>query len=171
MRGDLRAASRSADLLPGHFIPTGSGIGAGTWRLPPTGTGSASAELFDESGSLRYVVRANLVRSGEFPPAGMPEQGGFYEALANGEYAKRCLKVTIVPGGPGVNVPQLVASGAVDMGIGPNSFIVMNLANAHAPVRAVAAFMQKDPQVLLAHPDAGVVPTGRRPVGFRPWPS
>jgi len=33
------------------------------------------------------------------------EQGGFYEALATGEFAKRGLAVTIVPGGPGVNVP------------------------------------------------------------------
>ena len=84
------------------------------------------------------------------------EQGGFYEALANGEYEKRGLRVTIVPGGPGVNVPQLVASGAVEMGVGSNSFIVMNLAAEHVPVKAVAAFMQKDPQVLIAHPDAGI---------------
>jgi NitT/TauT family transport system substrate-binding protein len=84
------------------------------------------------------------------------EQGGFYEALANGEYAKRGLDVTIVPGGPGVNVPQLVASGAVEMGIGSNSFIVLNLSAEHVPVKAVAAFMQKDPQVLIAHPDAGI---------------
>jgi NitT/TauT family transport system substrate-binding protein len=84
------------------------------------------------------------------------EQGGFYEALATGEYAKRGLNVTIVPGGPGVNVPQLVASGAVEMGVGSNSFIVMNLAAEHVPVKAVAAFMQKDPQVLMAHPDAGI---------------
>jgi NitT/TauT family transport system substrate-binding protein len=84
------------------------------------------------------------------------EQGGFYEALADGEYAKRGLAVTIVPGGAGVNVPQLVASGAVELGIGSNSFIVMNLAQAEVPVRAVAAFMQKDPQVLIAHPDAGI---------------
>ena len=84
------------------------------------------------------------------------EHGGFYEALANGEYAKRGLDVKIVPGGPGVNVPQLVASGAVEMGIGSNSFVVMNLANEHVPVKAVAAFMQKDPQVLIAHPDAGI---------------
>ena len=84
------------------------------------------------------------------------EQGGFYEALANGEYAKRGLAVTIVSGGPGVNVPQLVASGAVEMGVGSNSFIVMSLASEQVPVRAVAAFMQKDPQVLIAHPDAGI---------------
>jgi NitT/TauT family transport system substrate-binding protein len=84
------------------------------------------------------------------------EHGGFYEALAEGEYAKRGLDVRIIQGGSNVNVPELVASGAVELGDGSNSFIVMNLANAHAPVKAVAAFMQKDPQVLLAHPDAGV---------------
>jgi NitT/TauT family transport system substrate-binding protein len=84
------------------------------------------------------------------------EHGGFYEALATGEYKKRGLDVTIVQGGPAVNVPQLLAAGAVDMGMGSNSFIVMNLADEQAPVKAVAAFMQKDPQVLIAHPDQGV---------------
>jgi NitT/TauT family transport system substrate-binding protein len=88
------------------------------------------------------------------------EHGGFYEALATGEYAKRGLDVRIVQGGPTVNVPELVASGAVEMGDGSNSFIVMNLVDAGAPVKAVAAFMQKDPQVLLAHPDAGIKSLG-----------
>jgi NitT/TauT family transport system substrate-binding protein len=84
------------------------------------------------------------------------EHGGFYQALASGEYARRGLDVKIVQGGPGVNVPQLLAAGSVDLGMGSNSFIVMNLAREQAPVQAVAAFMQKDPQVLIAHPDAGV---------------
>lgn len=84
------------------------------------------------------------------------EHGGFYQALATGEYEKRGLKVEIVQGGPGVNVPQLLAAGAVDMGMGSNSFIVLNLAQEKAPVKAVAAFMQKDPQVLIAHPDQGI---------------
>ena len=84
------------------------------------------------------------------------EQGGFYQALASGEYARRGLDVRIVQGGPGVNVPQLLAAGAVDLGMGSNSFIVMNLAQEGVPVKAVAAFMQKDPQVLIAHPDTGV---------------
>src|SRR5262249_20539222 len=54
------------------------------------------------------------------------EHGGFYEALATGEYAKRGLDVRIIPGGPTVNVPELVASHAVELGVGSNSFIVMN---------------------------------------------
>lgn len=84
------------------------------------------------------------------------EQGGFYQALATGEYAKRGLDVKIIQGGPGVNVPQLLAAGAVEMGMGSNSFIVLNLAQQGAPVKAVAAYFQKDPQVLLAHPGQGV---------------
>jgi NitT/TauT family transport system substrate-binding protein len=84
------------------------------------------------------------------------EQGGFYQALATGEYAKRGLDVKIVQGGPGVNVPQLLAAGQVEMGMGSNSFIVMNLAQEGVPVKAVAAFMQKDPQVLIAHDDPAV---------------
>ena len=84
------------------------------------------------------------------------EQGGFYAALAAGEYEKRGLKVTILPGGPGSNVPQLLATGAADLGVGSNSFVAMNIAENHVPVRAVMAVMQKDPWVLMAHPDAGI---------------
>jgi NitT/TauT family transport system substrate-binding protein len=84
------------------------------------------------------------------------EQGGFYQALATGEYKKRGLDVSIVQGGPGVNVPQLLATRAVEMGMGSNSFIVLNLAQEKAPVKAVAAYMQKDPQVLIAHPGQGI---------------
>lgn len=81
------------------------------------------------------------------------EHGGFYQALASGAYTKRGLNVEIKQGGPGVNVPQLLAAGAVELGMGSNSFIPMNLVAENAPVKAVAAFFQKDPQVLIAHPD------------------
>lgn len=81
------------------------------------------------------------------------EHGGFYQALANGLYEQRGLNVEIVQGGPAVNVPQLLAAGAVELGMGSNSFIPLTLAAENAPVTAVAAFFQKDPQVLIAHPD------------------
>lgn len=84
------------------------------------------------------------------------EHGGFYQALATGEYERRGLDVRIVQGGPNVNVPQLLAAHSVELGMGSNSFIVMNLAQRNIPVRAVAAFMQKDPQVLIAHPNTGI---------------
>ena len=81
------------------------------------------------------------------------EHGGFYQALASGAYERRGLNVQIIQGGPGVNVPQLLASGAVELGMGSNSFIPLNLVAEGAPVKAVAAYFQKDPQVLIAHPD------------------
>ena len=84
------------------------------------------------------------------------EQGGFYQALATGEFKKRGLDVTIKQGGPAVNVPQLLATGAIDMGMGSNSFIVLNLANEKVPVTAVMASMQSDPQVLIAHSNQGI---------------
>ena len=84
------------------------------------------------------------------------EQGGFYQALATGEYRKRGLDVSIIQGGPAVNVPQLLATGAIDLGMGSNSFIVLNLAQQKTPIKAVMATMQSDPQVLIAHPDQNI---------------
>jgi NitT/TauT family transport system substrate-binding protein len=80
------------------------------------------------------------------------EHGGFYEALAEGLYARRGLDVTIRAGGPDVNVPQLLAGGAADFGIGSNAFISLNLVQQKIPLRAIMAIFQKDPQVLMSHP-------------------
>lgn len=80
------------------------------------------------------------------------EHGGFYQALAEGLYAKRGLDVQIIQGGPDVNVPQLLAGGAADFGMGSNSFIALNLVKSNIPIRAVMAIFQKDPQVLMSHP-------------------
>jgi len=80
------------------------------------------------------------------------EHGGFYQALAEGLYAKRGLDVKIIQGGPDVNVPQLLAGGAADFGMGSNSFISMNMVKQGIPIRAVMAIFQKDPQVLISHP-------------------
>jgi NitT/TauT family transport system substrate-binding protein len=84
------------------------------------------------------------------------EHGGFYQALATGEYAKRGLDVEIIQGGPNVSIPTLLSTGAIEMGMGSNDFVVLNLAKEKAPVKAVAAYFQKDVQVLIAHPDVGI---------------
>ena len=84
------------------------------------------------------------------------EHGGFYEAQALGLYAKAGLDVKIMEGGPSVNVPQLLAGGAADFGIGSNGFIPLNMAREGVPVRAVMAVFQKDPQVLITHPRSDV---------------
>ena len=81
-----------------------------------------------------------------------PEHGGFYEAVAEGLYKQRGLDVVIHEGGPGIDNQQLIAAGAVDMAMGSNSFFSLNLVQAGAPVRAVMAAFQKDPQALMTHP-------------------
>jgi NitT/TauT family transport system substrate-binding protein len=111
---------------------------------------AACSPRADEPGADREVVRfATDWRA-------QAEHGGFYQALATGEYEKRGLDVRIIQGGPAVNVPQLLAAGSVEMGMGSNSFIPLNLVREGAPVRTVAAFFQKDPQVLMAHPGRGI---------------
>ncbi len=80
------------------------------------------------------------------------EHGGFYQAVAEGLYKKAGLDVVIHEGGPGIDNQQLIAAGAVDMAMGSNSFFALNLAQAGAPVRAVMAAFQKDPQALMTHP-------------------
>ncbi|MDQ0463506.1 NitT/TauT family transport system substrate-binding protein [Caulobacter ginsengisoli] len=84
------------------------------------------------------------------------EHGGFYQALATGEYAKRGLDVQIIQGGPNVSIPTLLSNNAVEMGMGSNDFVVLNMALEKRPVKTVAAFFQKDVQVLIAHPDVGI---------------
>ena len=80
------------------------------------------------------------------------EQGGFYQAKALGLYENAGLDVTIRGGGPGVNIPQLLGAGAIDFGMGSNSFIPLNMVRAGVPATAVMAAFQKDPQVLITHP-------------------
>ncbi|MCE9649565.1 MAG: ABC transporter substrate-binding protein [Parvibaculum sp.] len=80
------------------------------------------------------------------------EHGGFYQALAKGYYKDAGLDVTIQQGGPGVNVPQLLATNTVQFGMGSNSFIPLNVVVAKAGSKAVMASFQKDPQVLITHP-------------------
>jgi NitT/TauT family transport system substrate-binding protein len=80
--------------------------------------------------------------------------------VAEGLYAKRGLEVKIIQGGPDVNVPQLLAGGAADFGIGSNNFIPLNLVREGAKIKAVMAVFQKDPQVLITHPRPDVKSIG-----------
>lgn len=79
------------------------------------------------------------------------EQGGFYQAAARGFYADKGLDVTLIQGGPSVNVPQLLAANAIEMGLGSNAPIVLSMVQAGAKAKAVMASFQKDPQVLITH--------------------
>jgi NitT/TauT family transport system substrate-binding protein len=81
------------------------------------------------------------------------EHGGFYQALADGTYRKYGLDVTIVPGGPNVNNLILLPVGKLDFFMSANSLQSFDAVEHNIPTIAVAASFQKDPQVLIAHPD------------------
>src|ERR1700742_4869636 len=85
-----------------------------------------------------------------------PEQGGYYQALADGTYKKYGLDVTIVPGGPNVNNRILLPVGKIDFFLSANTLQSFDAVEQNIPTLAVAAMFQKDPQVLIAHPDQGV---------------
>jgi NitT/TauT family transport system substrate-binding protein len=80
------------------------------------------------------------------------EHGGFYQAVAAGLYKKEGLDVTIKMGGPQVNGMQLLAAGQTDCFMG---YDVQTLKAREQGVNAVtvASAFQKDPQVMIGHPD------------------
>ncbi|MBH1986439.1 MAG: ABC transporter substrate-binding protein [Burkholderiales bacterium] len=79
------------------------------------------------------------------------EHGGFYQAQATGLYARAGLDVTLKMGGPQVNLMQLLVAGQADCIMG---FDVQTIKawEQGIPAVNVAAFAQKDPAVLIAHP-------------------
>ncbi|MGQ0656019.1 MAG: ABC transporter substrate-binding protein [Betaproteobacteria bacterium] len=83
------------------------------------------------------------------------EHGGYYQALATGLYAKYGLDVTVRPGGPQMNNPQLLAAGAIDFSMGSDSFNGLNFVRNNIPLVVVASIFQKDPRVLIAHAGQG----------------
>ncbi|MDE2368070.1 MAG: ABC transporter substrate-binding protein [Burkholderiales bacterium] len=80
------------------------------------------------------------------------EHGGFYQAQAEGLYKQAGLAVTLRMGGPQVNGLQLLAAGQVDCFMG---YDVQTMKAHEAGVAAVtvAAAFQKDPQVMIGHPE------------------
>jgi NitT/TauT family transport system substrate-binding protein len=84
------------------------------------------------------------------------EHGGFFQAVADGTYKKYGLDVTIVSGGPNINNRILMISAKIDFFMSANSLQTFDAVANNIPTVAVASMFQKDPQVLLAHPEANV---------------
>ncbi|WOH81375.1 ABC transporter substrate-binding protein [Bradyrhizobium sp. BEA-2-5] len=84
------------------------------------------------------------------------EHGGFFQAVADGTYKKYGLDVTIVPGGPNENNRMLLIAGKIDFFMAANTLMSFDAVANNVPLVAIAAIFQKDPQVMLTHPDAKV---------------
>ena len=107
-------------------------------------------------------VSAGQTASGELTPItfgtnwyAQAEHGGFYQAVATGIYADYGLDVTIQMGGPQVNGTQLLMGEAVDFFMGYTADAIKAIAEG-IPKITVAAIFQKDPQVIIVHPDQEV---------------
>ncbi|MEM6460374.1 MAG: ABC transporter substrate-binding protein [Pseudomonadota bacterium] len=85
-----------------------------------------------------------------------PEHGGFYQSVADGTYAACGLNVEIQQGGPQVNNRALLLAGRIDAHMGGNMLEAFNAVAEDIPVVVVAAAFQKEPQVLMTHPDQGL---------------
>ena len=84
------------------------------------------------------------------------EHGGFYQAVADGTYEKHGLKVTIAPGGPQANNRLLLPTGKVDFLMGGNMLQAFSAVEQGIPTKAIAAVFQKEPQIIMTHPDQGL---------------
>ena len=85
-----------------------------------------------------------------------PAAGGFFQAVADGTYAKYELDVTIIPGGPQANGTLLLLYGKLDFYMGSDMIGNFLAAEAKVPLIAVAADFQKSPQALMSHPGVGM---------------
>jgi NitT/TauT family transport system substrate-binding protein len=82
------------------------------------------------------------------------EQGGFYQAMATGIYRDYGLDADIRNGGPQIDTNAQLLSGHVDM-CGGDAFTAINYASKNLPFLCVAAFNQKDPRIIMSHPNVG----------------
>lgn len=84
------------------------------------------------------------------------EQGGFFQAVADGTYAKYGLEVEILPGGPQANNRYMLANGKIDFYMNANLISVFNAAEQKIPTVVVAAIYQRAPIIFMSHPGVGL---------------
>lgn len=115
---------------------------AGTALAIAAATGASAQTLTKVKYGTNWVAQA--------------EHGGYYQAVADGTYKACGLDVTIVPGGPQANNRMLLPTGGIDFYMGGNMLQAFSAVEQSIPTIVVAATFQKEPQVLIAHPDQGI---------------
>lgn len=84
------------------------------------------------------------------------ENGGYYQAMVKGYYARCGIDMTIRQGGAGIDNAQLLTSGAVDAALLSQNDGVMRMNAAGFPARAVFAGFQRLASTLDVHPESGI---------------
>ncbi len=83
------------------------------------------------------------------------EHGGFYAAKVHGIYESYGLDVEIRPGGKTTVVPQELALGRIQFGVG-NADDVLVSRNQDVPLVALMAPIQKGPRCIMVRKDSGI---------------
>jgi NitT/TauT family transport system substrate-binding protein len=136
------AASAKEQSMP--FVRRCCGILAAALFFAAAATcGPVAAQTLD-----KVTFGSNWVAEGE--------HGGFYQALADGTYKTYGLDVTILPGGPNANNRLLLLVDKIDFYLSANTLQGFDAVAHDVPTVEIAAMFQKDPQVLIAHPDQGI---------------
>ena len=106
---------------------------------------------------LRLPARRRSTRSRSAPTGWRrPSTAASTRRWPTAPTSKYGLDVTIVPGGPNVNNRILLPVGKIDFFLSANTLQSFDAVEQNIPTIAVAAMFQKDPQVLIAHPDQGI---------------
>jgi NitT/TauT family transport system substrate-binding protein len=129
--------------VPPPFLPRVGRTLAAIVLAAAASCGPAAAQALD-----KVTFGSNWVAEGE--------HGGFYQALADGTYKKYGLDVTILPGGPNANNRLLLLVDKIDFYLSANTLQGFDAVAHDVPTVEIAALFQKDPQVLIAHPDQGI---------------
>ncbi len=85
-----------------------------------------------------------------------PEHAGFYVADLDRLYEANDLEVEIRPGANIRNIPQMVATGRIEFGIGTSDNLFTAIARG-APLIALFPYFQRDPQCIMVHASSSVV--------------
>jgi len=107
------------------------------------GAGPTAHAQASEPALTRIVFGANWYAQAE--------HGGFYQAVADGTYAKHGLKVEIRTGGPQINAMQLLLAGKYDIAMG-DDLQTLKAIEQDLPLVTIATTFQRSPTVLLSHP-------------------
>jgi NitT/TauT family transport system substrate-binding protein len=83
------------------------------------------------------------------------EMCGFFQARENGLFSAAGLEVDLVPGGPGMNMAQLVAAAKYDLSMG-SALTTLAMRKESIPGVTLAAMLQKSPSTIVSHPGQGI---------------
>lgn len=141
--GNRRLADRRQALFGGAALALGGALGGAGL----VGCRRVEAPV-DEQGRVRLRVASD-------GPA-EARHGGVYAAIASGAYERRGLNIQIVAGDSVGDAAQRLARGTAELGMASDGASLFALAAEGAPVRAVAAFFQRDPAALMVRDVPGL---------------